>query len=208
MNKLKRQWSVVSRQWPDVKFISNFELRISRPVRQAGDFRIRISKTYSLFLVSCFLFLISSCGVYTLRDVSIPPEVKTVKIGFIENKARYINPQLSPRLTDALQQKITNLTKLTRTNSDDAHYQISGWINRYDVSTSGISNNQAATNRLTAGAHIIFTNTLANKTEEYDISRDFDFAASLTLDQAQGQLLDDIIRNLSDEIFNRIFSNW
>lgn len=160
------------------------------------------------FLSAFFFVCLTSCGVYTLRDVSIPPEVKTVKIGFIENKARYINPQLSPRLTDALQQKITNLTKLTRTNSDDAHYQISGWINTYNVSTSGISNSQAATNRLTAGVHIIFINTLENKTDEFDVSRDFDFAASLTLEQAQGQLLDQIIKNLTDEIFNRIFSNW
>lgn len=173
-------------------------------------FRIsNLSKAFSLFLIlSSFIIILPSCGVYTLRDVSIPPEVKTIKIGLIQNEARYINPQLSPRLTDALQQKISNLTKLTRTNSDDAHYQIEGKINNYNVSTSGISNNQAATNRLTAGVHIKFTNTLANKTEEYDISRDFDFSASLTLQQAEGQLLDQIVRNLTDEIFNRIFSNW
>ncbi len=152
--------------------------------------------------------MISSCGVYTFRDVSIPPEVKTIKIGFIENKARYINPQLSPKLTDELQQKITNLTRLTRTNSDDAHYQVNGYINSYNVSTSGISNNQTATNRLTVGVHIIFDNTLGNKTEEYDVTRDFEFDASLTLPQAEGRLLDEIVKNLTDEIFNRIFSNW
>ncbi len=84
-----------------------------------------------LFLTSCFLLhILSSCHVYSFKDVSIPPEVKTVKIGFIENKARYVNPQLSPRLTDRLQQKIANQTRLTRTNNDDAHYQISGYISQ------------------------------------------------------------------------------
>lgn len=162
----------------------------------------------TLLISSIALLLFSSCHVYSFKDVSIPPEVKTVKIGFIENKARYVNPQISPRLTDRLQQKITGQTRLTRTNSDDAHYQISGYISDYSVSTAGISNQQVATNRLTVGVHITFRNTLANKTEEFDVSRNFDFSANLSLNQAEGALAEDIIRNLSDEIFNRIFSNW
>lgn len=152
--------------------------------------------------------VLSSCTIYSFKDVSIDPEVKTVKIGFIENRARYVNPQISPRLTDRLQQKITGQTRLTRTNNDDAHYQISGWVSDYSVSTAGISNQQVATNRLTVGVHIILRNTLKDKTEEYDISRNFDFSATRTLNQAEGELTDDIVRNLTDEIFNRIFSNW
>ena len=88
-----------------------------------------------------------NCGVYSFKDVSIPPEVKTVKIGFLENKARYINPQLAPLLTDKLQQKITSQTRLTRTNSDDAHYQISGFISEDDITTAAISGQAVATNR-------------------------------------------------------------
>ena len=156
----------------------------------------------------CSLFLLISCKIYTFNSASIPPEVKTVKIGFIENKARYINPQLSPKLTDRIQQKIVGQTRLTRTNNDDAHYQINGYISDYNVSTSGISGQQAATNRLTVGVHIIFLNTLTSKTEEFDIQRNFDFSANLSLPQAEGQLTEEMTRNLSDEIFNRIFSNW
>lgn len=163
-----------------------------------------------ILLTVCYILLqfFSSCSVYSFRDVSIPPEVKTVKIGFIENKARYINPQLSPQLTDRLLQKITGQTRLTRTNNDDAHYQINGYISEDNITTSGISAQQAATNRLTIGVHITFRNTLTAKTEEYDVSRNFDFSANLTRQQAESQLRDEILRNLSDEIFNRIFSNW
>src|SRR5215210_1564962 len=90
-----------------------------------------------LCFISCILV---SCHIYSFKDVTIPPEVKTIKIGFIENKARYVNPQLSPRLTDRLQQKIVNQTRLTRTTSDDAHYQVSGYISNDVITTSGISN--------------------------------------------------------------------
>lgn len=153
---------------------------------------------------------LTACKVnYSMRDAVIPTDVKTVKIGFIENRARYINPQLSPKLTDKLQVKITNQTKLTRTNNDDAHYVINGTITNYDPSqTVGVSAQQASTNRLTVTVHIILKKNLENKVEEFDVTRNFDFSANKTLQQAEGELLEEVVRNLTDEIFNRIFSNW
>lgn len=170
---------------------------------------ILFSQKKFLLPACCFLLLFfSSCHVYSFRDVSIPAEVKTVKIAYIENKARYVDPQLSPQLTDRLQQKVVGQTRLTTTNRDDAHYQIRGYVSEDNITTSGISSQQAATNRLTIGVHITFLNTLTAKTQEYDVSRNFDFSANLTRQQAENQLRDEILRNLTDDIFNRIFSNW
>jgi len=167
-----------------------------------------LSSIFCLLSSIFLLLLLPSCHVYSFKDVSIPPEVKTVKIAFIENKARYVDPQLSPRLTDRLQQKITGQTRLTRTNSDDAHYQIGGYISEDNITTSGISNQAAATNRLSIGVHITFLNTLTAKTQEFDITRNFDFNANLSRQQAEAALNEEILKNLTDEIFNRIFSNW
>lgn len=166
--------------------------------------------TYYLLIITIYLLLttFSSCGVYTFKDISIPPEVKTIKINYIENKARYVNPQLSPQLTDALTQRISNQTKLTRTQNDDANWQISGTVTNYSVSFSAISGTQTTQNNLTVGVHIVFRDNLKDKTDEFDISRDFPFSASLTLTQAEGTLQSEIIKNVSDEIFNHIFSNW
>lgn len=167
-------------------------------------------KTFPYFVVTItFLLLLNSCSVYRFRDVSIDPEIKTVKVNFIENKARYVNPQLSPQLSDKLRQKINNQTRLTQIQGDDAHYEISGFISDYSVTTSGISNQQAASQRLNVSVHIILKNRLNDeKSFEADVSRNFDFSATLSLDQAQAQLTSTIIQNLTDEIFNRIFSNW
>ncbi|MDD2793520.1 MAG: LptE family protein [Sediminibacterium sp.] len=155
------------------------------------------------------LLVFTGCRVYTFNDAVIPSEVKTVKIGFFENRARYVNPQLSPKLTDKVQTKITSQTKLTRTNNDDAHYIINGTITNYDPSqTVGVSAQQASTNRLTVTVHIVLKKTLDNKVEEFDVSRSFDYSANLSLQQAEGQLLDEVVRTITDEIFNRIFSNW
>ncbi len=162
-----------------------------------------------LFSIAFVMIVLSGCGIYSFRDAVIPDNIKTVKIGFIENKARYVNPQLAPLLTDKLLQKIIGQTKLTRTNSDDAHYQIFATITNYDpTQTVGVSAQQATTNRLTVTVHVVLKKTLENKEQEFDVSRNFDFSANLTLNQAEGQLMDDIIRNITDDIFNQIFSNW
>ena len=145
---------------------------------------------------------------FSMKDVSIPPEVKTVKVNYIENRARYINPLLSPSLTDKLRQKIINQTRLNQTNGE-ADYDISGVITDYSQSTSGISNQSVASNNLNITVHIVFRNRLDEKKNfETDITRNFPFSASLGLPQAEAQLKDQILTNLTDEIFNRIFSNW
>jgi len=163
------------------------------------------SLLFTLLIVTLFI----SCGIYSFRDAVIPDNIKTVKIAFVENKARYVNPQLAPMLTDKLLQKIISGTKLTRTNSDDAHYQIFATITNYDPSqTVGVSAQQASTNRLTVTVHVLLKKTLENKEQEFDVSRNFDFSANLTLQAAESQLMDDILRNITDDIFNQIFSNW
>jgi hypothetical protein len=164
---------------------------------------------YAKFLL-VVLAIVSIQGTcrYSLKDVSIPPEIKTVKVFFIENKARYINPQLSPKLSDKLRQKIINQTRLSQTNSD-ADYEISGYISDYSVNTSGISQQQVASNNLNVTVHIIFRNRQDEKKNfEADITRNFPFSASKSLTQAETELNEQMVTNLTDEIFNRIFSNW
>lgn len=170
-----------------------------------------ISKNKYRLLLGTFLLssILLSCGIYRFKDVSIPPEVKTVRLSYIENKAPIVNPQLSPQLTDKLRQKINNQTRLTQIQGDDAHYDIRCEITGYNVTTSGISQQQASTNRLIVTVNIIFQNRLDDKKNfETSVSRNFDFSASQSLDQAQAELTPKIIQNLVDEIFNRIFSNW
>ncbi|CAN5612093.1 hypothetical protein BH11BAC3_BH11BAC3_26240 [soil metagenome] len=161
----------------------------------------------SFIVVTIFSF--STCK-YSFKDTSpIPEEIKTFRVNYFENKARYVNPQLSPQLTEKMKQKVIGNTRLRQTNDDDAHYDISGYVSDYNVSTSGITGNNAGTNRLSVSFHLIFKNTLDNtKNFETDLSNNFDFPASQTLEQAQANLTPEIIKNIVDAIFNKIFSNW
>jgi len=190
-----------------ISILQIFKDGFNKPGRRIRLGSSRLLLLSFLFLVPCTMYL-PSCG-YSFKDVSIPPEVKTVRVNYFPNKARYVNPQLSQQLTERLRLKINNQTRLTNVQTDDAHYDISGWISDYSVTTSGVSNQQAAINRLTVTVHLILKNRLNEKENfEADVSRNFDFSASLSINQAEAQLGDVIVRNMVDEMFNRIFSNW
>jgi hypothetical protein len=173
-----------------------------------------MKKSTTIFLLSAFFILsFTSCGIYSFTPKgTLPDSLKTVRVQIFENHAPYVNPQLSPNLTDRIRQKITRQTKLTQTNSDNANLDISGTITDYSVLTTGVASvngqKQTSVNRLTITVHVVFNNTLSNDVKEADVSHSFDFSANQSLQQAESQLLDEMVRNLSDEIFNRIFSDW
>jgi hypothetical protein len=150
----------------------------------------------------------TGCGIYRFNDASIPDSIKTIKINFIENRAGYINPQLSPQLTTKLRQKITSQTKLTQLNKDGADWEVSGTITQYSISTAAISGQQAVTNRLTVSIQLNVYDRKADNTKRYDVSRYFEFRGNASFQAAESTLGDEMIRTLSDEIFNKIFSNW
>ncbi|MEO6489770.1 MAG: LPS assembly lipoprotein LptE [Ferruginibacter sp.] len=175
-------------------------------------FAMQISRQIKLLFTSILLlslFNFSTCK-YSFKDTSpIPQEVKTFRVNYFENKAQYVNTQLSPQLTERLKTKIINTTRLKQTNDDDAHYDISGFITQYFTSTVSISGTNASGNRLTVGFHLVFRNSLDEKKNmEADLMRTFDFDATQSLTQAESTLNEQIVRNIVDEIFNKIFSNW
>lgn len=183
---------------------------------------MEMKKTTFSFLVSasCIFILMAAgvvftgCGIYSFTPKgTLDPEIKTVNVHIIENRAQNVNPQLLPNLTDRVKQKITRQTKLSQTNRDDADLDIRGTITDYTTSTTGVSSqngrNQASVNRLTVSVSMTITNQLKKEDPKIvTVSRSFDFPANQSLNQAEAQLLDEMVRNLSDEIFNRIFSDW
>lgn len=183
--------------------ISNF-----KTVEPALKFHIHI-KLIGVLSVLLFSLSFATCKYSTHDTAPIPPEIKTFRVNYFENKARYVNPQLTPQITESLKQKIIGETRLTQTNNDDANYDISGYLSDYSVSTTGISGKVASTNRLNVTFHLIFKNTLDNtKNFEADLTSNYDFSAQLTLPQAESALTSQIVKNITDAIFNRIFSNW
>lgn len=182
---------------------------LKNKIVKSGSLKIKSWK----LVITCLLILItcsySTCK-YGFKNIgAIPPEVKTFRVNYLTNKAQYVNPQLSPQLTEKLKSKIIGNTRLRQTNNDDAHYDISGSVTQYYTSTTGISGNSATTNRLNISFHLIFKNSLDEKKNfEADVSTYVDFPATQSLSQAETANSSKIVGNIVDEIFNKIFANW
>jgi len=175
---------------------------------------MKSGKYIKLTSILCFLLFIFSFATckYSFRDSSpIPANIKTFRVNLFENKARYVNPTLAPQLTEKLKEQIISETRLRETNNDDANYDISGYVSDYSVTTSGVANQAAGTNRINVSFHLIFKNTVdpdPDKSFETDLTSNYDFPASQTLQQAETGLMDNIIKTVTQGIFNKIFSNW
>lgn len=165
--------------------------------------------THGMLALIMVTMVFATCK-YSFKDVSpIPPEIKTFSINTFENRARYVNPQIASQLTEEVRQKIAGQTRLREVTEDMGDYDIGGYISNYGVTTSGVGNQQATTNRLNVSFHLIFKNTQdATKNFETDLTTSYDFSADKTLQEGEQEIGDKIQKNVSDAIFNKIFSNW
>jgi hypothetical protein len=153
-------------------------------------------------------FLVTpGCNIYKFNEATIPDSIRTVKLNIIENRAQYVNPQIAQKLTDKLRQKIIGQTRLSP-NTDNPDWEISAYVTDYSFSTSAISNQEVSANRLTVQVHVTLTDHKSNDTKDHDVSRSFEFKGNMTVQQAEAQLMEEMVRTLTDEIFNKLFSNW
>lgn len=165
-----------------------------------------------LILISVILTTVvfTACKVsYSFTGASISPNVKTFMVGYFPNRARLVNPNLSQLFTEGLQDKLIKQTSLSQI-TDNGDLEFSGQITEYDVKPMNIQTGDlAAQNRLTITIKVKFTN---NKDHEQDWEKTFtqyeDFDSNNSLSTIEDSLVPEIIKKLTDDIFNASIANW
>lgn len=169
-----------------------------------------IRKLGICILLTTFIVSYTSCGIYSLSGASIPDEMKTVNVEFFENGAPIVVPYLSQEFTESLKERIRNQSRLSMVRSDaDATFE--GRITGYSINPTAVQgNDRAGLNRLTITINVKYTNTLNEKSNfEKSFSRYQDFSMNNGPIQAQEpQLIKDINKMLTEDIFNEAFANW
>lgn len=155
------------------------------------------------------LAIVAGCGIYSFTGTSIQPDVKTITIPYVENKAIRINPSLSNDLTQALQDKFRKLTSLTQVEQD-GDLELVCEITGYDVKATAVTANEvAAQNRLTVTVKVQFSN---KKYPEDDVDKSFsayaDYDTNNSLDAVEASLCEEIIDKLCEDIFNATVAQW
>ncbi len=155
------------------------------------------------------MFMNSACGVYSFTGASVSPDVKSIRIGLLENTSGFALPTISQKLTESLKSKILNSTNLT-ISTEASDLDISGSITAISVNPLAIQGNQQSLqNRLEISVNINFVNSKNDKQNfEKVFKRYGDFASNKTLDQVQNTLLEQISQDLVQDIFNAAFINW
>lgn len=154
--------------------------------------------------------MISSCKPrISLNGASIPSEAKTVSVAFFTNNASLAPPSLSQRFTEKLRDMISQQTPLAlmKQNGD---LTFEGSIVDYNVAPVAIqASDKAGSNRLTIAVSVKYFNKFdETKNFEQTFSRFADYASTESLASKETELVTEINRQLTEDIFNKAFNNW
>ncbi len=148
---------------------------------------------------------------YSLSGASIPPEAKTVSVNYFQNNAPLINPLLGQTLTDELKDKFVSQTSLRLVNGvGDLHFE--GEITGYDTKPMAIKENDvAAENRLTITIRVKYTNS-KDPDAKFDFDKSFsrfeNYSSTYDLSEVESELVEKIVIQLVEDIFNESVVNW
>ena len=172
----------------------------------------KISRTF-LYIVTTLLIVVitSSCTVsYKFTGASIDyTKVKTISLETFQNRAAYQWGPMAPMFNEALNDVFVQQTKLQQV-SRGGDLQLAGEITAYDQYNKSISSDgYSSMVQLKMVVNVRFAN---NTNHDEDFERQFsasrEFDATQSLDSVQEELVDQMIKEIVEAIFNAAVANW
>ena len=162
-----------------------------------------------LVISSVLALLVNACsGGYSFTGGDVG-EAKTLSIQRFDNNAPLVNPKLSQQFTETLQQVMVRQTPLSLVRVD-GDLDFSGSITSYEVRSEAPSaNDQVAQSRLSMTVRVEYVNHLddgKNFQQSFSVYRNFPATSDLT--SVEDALVDEIVQELAEKIFNRSLVNW
>ncbi|MCA1744976.1 MAG: LPS assembly lipoprotein LptE [Bacteroidales bacterium] len=156
------------------------------------------------------VFVLMGCSVQmTFKGSSVPENVNTASVQYFENRAPLINPLLSQTFTESLKDRITSESRLViRDEVGDVDF--SGEITGYDLRPMAIQANAiSAETRMTITVRVRYRNFKSPQQNwESSFSAYADFESSQNITAIENELVRDIVDQITENIFNRAFSDW
>lgn len=165
-------------------------------------------------LISTLLILLvlTSCRIgYQFNGASVDySKIKTIQIKDFQNQARLVYPPLSQYFSENLREFYLRNTKLQLVNNGRADLELDGEITGYDLMALAVQEGQfASQTRLIMTVRIRFRNNVnPNEDREETFSAYQNFGSDKMLDDIQPQLIEELTKELVDQIFNATMSNW
>lgn len=161
-------------------------------------------------MIGLALLAAGGCTVnYSLSGGSVPPSAKTLSVASLSPRAPLCPPQSALTLTEALRDLMQAQTPLNLVPADgDIAYE--GAVTGYDVQPVAIQANEtAAMNRLTITVTIRYTNRPEpRKDADLTLSRFADYTSTQDLSTVEDALVQEIGKQLAQDIFDRTLGDW
>ena len=167
---------------------------------------IKYFKTLFLLL----LLSLTGCSVHvTLSGASIDENLKTFSVQYFNNRAAIINPLLSQKFTELLKERIMGESRLVLVEGV-GDVDFSGEITGYTIRPMAIKEDAvSAQSRLTITVKVRYRNKVdPKKNWESSFSAYQDYASERNITEVEGELTSLIIDQLTENIFNKAFSDW
>lgn len=169
-------------------------------------------KAVRILLPLTLLAMIAGCGIkikYSFTGASIPVEARTISIATFQNRASLVVPGLTQTMTDALIDMCRAQTNLDMVSSG-GDLSFEGEISDYKTQPLTVGGNeQAAMNRFSISVRVRYVNSF-NSDLSFDqtFTRYQDYNSALNLSEVESSLTEEIVKMLTEDIFNRAFVNW
>lgn len=157
------------------------------------------------------VLLISSCTMsYKFNGASIDYDfTKTIMISEFPNQAPLVYPPLEQRFNEELKDLFTRSTRLqfVRQNAD---IEMEGEIVGYELTPLAVQEDSfASETRLTLTVRMRYRNNKVEGQDKEETIKAFrNFPADRMLTDVQDQLIGELIKEITDQIFNTTMSNW
>ena len=163
-------------------------------------------------LTACLIVsMTASCSVsYKFNGASIDyTKTKTIQIADFPIRSSYVWGPMASIFNNQLKDQYANHTKLIQVKRN-GDLKIEGEITRYDQRNKSVSSEgYSAQTELSMTVHVRFTNNV-NHTEDFerDFTANTSYETTQSLNSVQEALVTEMVKEITDQIFNATVANW
>lgn len=161
-----------------------------------------------MFIAIAALAFASCKGGYSFTGGNVG-DAKSVYVGFFDNNAQIVNPEMSQVVTEAIKDIFVQQTSL-ELNDGPSDMEVSGSIVEYSLKPQAARGpSEVAQMRFTISLQVDFMNRLVPDNDySQRFSRSRDYGADLNFSDIETELSAEIITELTEDILNKAIANW
>jgi len=168
-------------------------------------------KQYGMAVVMLLMLACQSCSVsYSFNGASIDyTKTKTIQISDFPIRSNYVWGPMASIFNNQLKDQYANHTKLTQVKRN-GDLKLEGEITRYEQRNKSVSaEGSSAQVELTMTVNVRFTNNVKHADDfEQSFTASQSYDSNLSLNAVQEELVTQMVKDITDQIFNATVAKW